>query len=581
MTNRRRSIAVLLAVLALVLSGCASIPAETRPQAIHGAEASTEGDEQPAGPELNQIPADVVRGLVEMNANEQDNYAASRRYMTREFQARWHPSDNVVILDKLFNTVPATKKQQSKNPDDQLVNISGTKRGTLGADGSFLPDRGRFEMTARLHRGKDGQWRVVSMPNQVVTSEKSFADAYTPVTLQFFAPESDVTVPDLRYVPSEPASKLGARVIDALLDGPSDTIAGAVFDPLGKAHLDTNVTQPNGVLTVPLTGLSDVDTHTKKQIVTQIVMSMRLVSSNTAVKPLSDGNPILPNVQDTWTYGELTPPARRSTKSDGLGIIDNQVVSLGNGRPVPGPAGTGAYHLASAAQSWETHQLAVVEHDGHKERLRIGPTEGQLGQVPIEAKTMSRPSWRPAYPGNDVANEVWTVLDGKKVVRATLTQDNAWVQQAVNSSEIRGLGRISSVRLSPDGTRAALIVGGKLVVAEVVRKDETVQLRAPRILLQPSSPTHVVDVDWMEQDSLVAATDNTDAPVFEVGVDGFKSEPFTVANLEDGADSIASAPDGTVVASNSSGLWTTSGVNDNWKPHPKSGVGITRPFFPG
>lgn len=576
MTSRRRRFAVLLSIVALVLTGCASIPATTRPQAIRGAEAATEGDNEPVGPEMNLVAADVVREMVQRNADQRENYAASRQYVAREFQNKWRPSHDVVIIDDLFNTVPV--KKQPKDPNDTLISVTGTKKGALRADGSFLPSKGKYQMTVRLHRGKDKQWRIVGMPNEVVTTEEAFSEAYTPVTLQFFAPQSNVTVPDPRYVPAEPASGLGARVIDALLDGPSDTIAGAVYNPLAKAQLDTNVRQSNGVLEVPLTGLSDVDTPTKKQIVTQIVMSLRQVGSNTAVRPLSDDKPILPNMQDRWTYSDINPPPH-TADSDGMGIVHNQIVSLGNGKPVPGPAGAGAYNVASAALSWEAHQLAVVERTGHKKRLRIGPAKGQLAQTPIEAKSMSRPSWRPAYPGNDVANEVWTVLNGKKVVRATLTQDNTWVQQAVNSSELSGLGRISSIRLSPDGTRAALIVGGKLVVAEIVRNDETVQLRAPRIVLQPT--TRATDATWLEQDTLVVANTGTDAPVVEVGVDGFKSEAYTVANLEDGADSVAAAPDGTVVASNSSGLWTTSGVNENWKPHPKSGLGITRPFFPG
>ena len=83
---------------------------------------------------------------------------------------------------------------------------------------------------------------------------------------------------------------------------------------------------------------------------------------------------------------------------------------------------------------------------------------------------------------------MWTVEDGN-VVRIVRTGDETWTSVEVNASALDSFGAITELRLSRDGTRAAMVTAsGKLVVAAVVRDKDSVSLALPRTL----QPTMIV-----------------------------------------------------------------------------------------
>jgi hypothetical protein len=253
---------------------------------------------------------------------------------------------------------------------------------------------------------------------------------------------------------------------------------------------------------------------------------------------------------------------------------------MADGTPIPGPAGQGAYAVDSAAQSIDGRQLAIVEDAGGTEQLRIGSFGREAALVNLFGGTLTRPTWRPTATADGTAGEVWTVVDGQAVVRVLRTSDGGWTRQAVNAEEVLAVGPITALRLSRDGARAAMVVNGQLLVASVVRTQDSVTLRGPRIL-QMGTLSGVVDVDWLSQDSLVAATMMPSQPVVKVPIDGLRLDTFNSSNLTPPVYTITAAPGRPIVVADAGGLWTASDVGEVWRPHPHSLGTHIAPFYPG
>ncbi|MGH3468724.1 MAG: LpqB family beta-propeller domain-containing protein [Thermocrispum sp.] len=575
---RRRGLSVIAAALLVGVAGCANVPLETEPQSIRPDAAVDNGSAEGAPPPAKDLPAaDVVRAFVETSAQKADSYSASRQYLSPAAAKSWQPTDEVQILDDDFNTIPAPRDEQPDNDNETVITLVGEVVGQLHPDNSFTPLDKTLEKKLRLRRQPGtGEWRIIGLPDSVVTNESEFGSYYFTTRLYFYAPNSNVLVPDLRYIAAQPAEGLASRTIHALTEGPSYALRGAVDDPLSAASVETNVREVGSALEVPLTGLVGSSEETRKQIVTQVVMSLENVE---LVRLLSEGKPLLPDRTD-WRRGDLRAVAPEVADSDGYAVLNGKLVSLASGSNVLGPAGSGAYQVVSAAQSLEGGQLALVEDEGKTVRLRVGELGKDAAPVSIRGKRMTRPTWQPAYPGNKVSSEVWTVVDGRKVVRAQLTQDGAWVPRAVGTAAVRGFGAISALRLSRDGTRAAMVADGKLVVAAVVRTPDSVELRTPRIL-QPAMLADVKGVDWTSQQELVVATESSSQPVVQVSVDGFTTAAYSSSNLQQPITGITALPSGRVLAADANGLWTVSSTNEPWDSQRNSQQGMTSPLYPG
>lgn len=581
----RTTVVRLLAALVGVLlaASCATLPEESQPAAVPQQELGLI-----TNPDLQQPPRDldpltVVRDFVRASAQPIGNNAAARMYLDDAAMKSWQPTKVMNVIEDQFNTVYSTGSDQPSSPNDVVVVVRGTALGTLNADSSFIPSRSAYELKLRVHKQSDGQWRIGNPPTSIVVPYSDFTANYVRAPIYFFAPDSTTIVPDLRYVAGKPQAGLPARVVSLLLAGPSDQLVGAVRSPLPEdASIEGNVvTNPDGALVVSLTGIGDQTPETKKLIAAQIVLSLQSVTTN-RIRLLSDGNPLVAGHQD-WLFTDVpsyTSLASPSADQAGLMVSGGRIRSLADGAPISGAAGQGVYQVAGAAQSIDGKQLAIVENLGDREQLRIGPYGGQAQPVNLFGATLARPTWRPTTTADGTAGEVWTVVDGQSVVRVARTPDGGWTGQAVNAEEVLAVGPITALRLSRDGARAALVVNGQLLVASVVRTQDSVTLRSPRIL-GVGALSGVVDVDWLSQDSLVAATTMPSQPVVKVPIDGLRLDAFNSSNLTPPVYAITAAPGRPIVVADTGGLWTASDVGQVWRPHPHGVGSHLAPFYPG
>ncbi|MFJ5990963.1 LpqB family beta-propeller domain-containing protein [Lentzea sp. NPDC092896] len=570
----------LLVLVLVTLTGCAAIPTNTQPKPIGSKDSKASNTPAAPEPRQNIDPFMLVRDFLNATANPDSDYAAARAFMTPEANKNWD-TKNPTIIETGFSTVPTSQAPQDKT---QTVLLQGNYVGRLGSDNAFVPQLGEFRIPVKVERTSDNQWRISEPPLGVYMPQNLFNTTYRRVTLYFYNPEFTVLVPDPRYVVIPPATSIPTRVTELLIAGPGDAVRDTLVSALGtetEKFSDTKESD-DGALEVNLTNVGkDLTPEKRKQIVAQVVKSYSGVTSS-RVRVLVDGQQILPDQRDyrpsdvSATAGEALLALNANLQ--GMLVTDGSIRSLTDGNPIKGPAGAGAYGAVSAAQSLDGSRLAVVSRAGGGMRLRVGELEQDLSEVDQRATTLSRPTWQLS---TGQGTEVWTAVDGTSVARVTRADNGSWTAKGVNITDIVPFGSISELRLSRDGTRAALVIAGKLYIASVVRNNQDVALRSPRQLQPSILDGSVQSIDWLSQDVLVVSSSLPAWPVTKVYSDGYKMDRYSQSNLTVPVGSVAAAAARQVQVIDPSGLWSASDITDVWKSSAIRVPSGALVFYPG
>ncbi|WP_219413127.1 LpqB family beta-propeller domain-containing protein [Pseudonocardia nigra] len=578
MTRRRYAAALALLLAVAGLAGCASVPAERPVQVLR--EVGEGQDEQlPAGPVEGSNPLDLVRDFVFASGSSTDKHSVARRFLTADAAAAWDDAAGLTVLDGQFDTIPAPGGA-SPSTDVTTIRIRGTAIGRLTSSGAFEPDQATFQRDVTVER-RDGQWRISALPAGVVVPLTVFRDNYRSVRTWFVDPVRRLVVPDLRYVPSVPASAQPARVVELLLAGPSGALQGAAVSafPPG-AMLRSNVTvSPDGALVVDLTRLGDLDEPTRQLLAAQVVLSLAEVTV-LPVRLLVDGEPLLPGrpVVTREDVAGLSGEVQPGADVPGLVVAGGRVRQLTGPEPttpLPGPLGNGAYDVESAASSADGQRLAAVTRQGGRRALLLGDLAQNVTPVALDAATMTRPTWTPS------GGEVWTVLDSRIVARVLVEGTGPPTTGRVNADELAVLGPIRDLRLSRDGMRVVAVVGGGLYTAAVARSAEgEVAIRNIR-MLRAVDLGEVVAADWRSSESVVAITRGSELLVAQVSVDGLTIQPVLGNNLTPPLTAIAASANRPLLVTDQVGVWSFAGGDQVAWRQVLPGAPDAVPLYPG
>ncbi|MGH3993494.1 MAG: LpqB family beta-propeller domain-containing protein, partial [Pseudonocardiaceae bacterium] len=397
----------------------------------------------------------------------------------RDAAASWDASAGLTVIEDTPGATPSDVDLGENSPIEGLrqVRVAGPRLGRLEADGSFTPLPGRFSVEFDVVK-ELGEWRILNPRPGVLVESTAFQRNYRQVRVSFIDPNRGTLVPDLRWVPARPAPTLAGRVLDLLLAGPSDPLAGAVSSalPEGVRPRSNVLVSSDGRTVIDLAGLGGLAEQERRLVAAQIVNTLDgLVPA--PLRLLADGAPLVAG-QLEWTAADITSYISAvGPRPDvpGQVVVNGRLRGLDGGR-VPGPAGNGELTVLSAARSspgGEFLAVVVTGPDG-RPQLRVGRTGGALTAVPMDADSMTRPTWRPS------GTEVWTVINSSTVAGVVLSATGPSALYQVNTAELAERGPITELRLSRDGVRAAAVVGGQLVVAAVVTEAGEVSLRHPR-----------------------------------------------------------------------------------------------------
>ncbi|GAA1097299.1 MtrAB system accessory lipoprotein LpqB [Tsukamurella spumae] len=592
----RRLLAVALVGL-LLLAGCSNIPDSTNPRVIGDLGGGTTTPDRDLGPRRDAQPETIVRDFLKANAVADGNYAASRKFLVQNGASNWQvPKQAVVVKD--IDVLPG---ERSANLIKATIRAQAT--GFFGADGTLEPTTQSITQNVQLVQ-VDGQWRIQGLSSvgetpMLVIDTTQFRSVYRRHLLYFPDPTGRTLVPDARWLAS-PRPKLAADLLMLLVRGPRASLKDAVLNPFGSsAAVRGAVTDAQGDqrdpgvgfagVHVDFTGLPRVEPDVAKLVAGQVVWSLSGAEVQGPYVITVDGTPLDEKHQAGWNPNDVASlsPNASSDLAVGLhGVLDGRFVKVSGSQvtPVAGPLGAST-SIRSVGLSSSGRQVAAVLDAGARggpgTSLMLGPYGGVPTQVLTAAVSMTRPSWTPDDTG------VWTVVDGARVVKFRLDQTTGEVSSSdVDSGEVAAAapGPITELRLSRDGVRVALVVGGRALVG-VVQTTPTGQTRIAHLqsVITDREPA-ASSIDWQSGDQFVVGRNTSDSPVLMVRYDAGDTTPLPSRNLSPPVTSVA-ASISTVYATDSSGVWEIGVAPDNdaqyWSQVDRLAGGRANPVLPG
>ncbi len=601
-----RVLVAVLGLVALLLAGCATVPGSSDVTVLRRVGDPAEPS-APPGPARGAQPLEIVRGWILASGATAERHSAARGFLSPPAAGSWDDGSTPTVVSDRVDTVFSPGSGQSGTAS---VRVRADKLGTLQPDGAFVADPGTVDVTVGLTEN-NGVWRISALPPGTIVRRSDLKANTRPVRIWFLAAVGVAPVGETRYLATSPVRSVPARVLDELFSGPSDDLRGAALSalPTGVLLRSAVGTTSDGTTTVDLTRMGPVgalDETRRAEIAQQVVLTLAGVGIDRVQltvdgAPLLDGHPVL-GVADVLAGLPPTVRDRQDLPSDrGAGdaaMLSPAVVVTGGrvravpqdaatdpGRPAAPDLVTGVDDARSASLSPDGRDVAVVGLEGATMRLSVGRTGAAASPTTITGTTIARPTWTP-----DGA-EVWTVVDGRPVraVRSGSPADSPVLTPApVDPTPLVGLGPITALRLSPDGTTIAMVAGGRVALATVVRDaGGGARLGAVRVLRAgpPGEALEgVVDVSWSQTDRLVAVGSAPGHPVQLASADGLDLDDGPTTNLTPPVTAVAAAQDRPTLVVDQGGLWSLpadgSDGGDVWRSVP-GGSNSSVPSYPG
>jgi hypothetical protein len=501
-----------------LLAACSMVPTSSEVrvgQALGSGESSQFIRVIAAPPSPGASPVEIVRGFLEANASQQDDWEIARQFLTTDGAAAWDPAQRTRIYD-------ATQLKLTRHGDS--VEASLPQVATLGRDGTLLmlprPRQRslRYRMAAVRVGGDRPEWRIADPQPGVLVSQAELRRGYRLHQVYFMSNRDQTLVPDGRMVPVVGAS-LPSRLAELVLAGASAGLAPAVHSggPGGVQLALGAVPVANGVAVVDLGRQAlAASPSQRRELAAQLTWTLTELPDVTAVRITVEsepyeviGAPALMS-RDTWaSWGpdqELTGPqgsqlaahyvlaAGRLTRVSADGAATRTPVS------VPGSA-------TALAVSLDESQVALVAEGGR--RLILAPLQGSGSSREIAGRDISSVSF-------DVDGSLW-FLDAGRLWRVRVGQEPVVVGLPDDMA-----GRARGLRLARDGARAALLVDGLPYVAAIAPQvggdGEGLRLTQPRAV--SVGLVRATDLSWQDASTLalLAAAPATSVQVQRLSV---------------------------------------------------------------
>ena len=551
-TPRSRAGVVLSALLTLllVLTGCAQIPTSGpvgTAEPVGGSDAQPNYVFSPSGPAPGDSPEEIVRGFITAGTGVQDDYATAREFLTSEAAASWQPAARTLIY--------ASQPSVVRAGDDSAYSVQLEVDSVVDNRGIMtqMPENSTEDIGLTLTE-VDGQWRIDQVPDGTVLESAQFRAIFAAQALYFYDQTFSYAVPDVRWFVNRPGTT--SAMVSALLDGPAPYHAGAVLSafPPGAELSRQSVPVSSGTAKVDLsaTSVEGTDTATRRRMLEQITLTLDGLSTVNDVDLTVD--------QSELDVGESSPDFSSATVDPGSGstqvaVADGELVYFEGTSvlPIGGVPSVGALQPISPAMNLDGTQFAFLNQD--RTELYEATTDQQL-RLMTRGTGLTRPSIDPE-------GWVWTVDQSGTSQVVALRAGSGGNDRRELSAEWLGDRQVNALRISRDGTRAAVVTGdaesASVFVAGVVRDSAGVPrgLGTP-IGLQPTVP--VTDVDWSsEQELLVAAPDDSE-PV-EAQILGLDGSQVTLKPLL-GMTGFSAAPgENAIYAETADAVWMRLGTN--------------------
>ena len=522
-----RSLAAVAAAAALI-AGCTTLPTNTEPQAIRSFEPPVE---QPTnlGPQPGREPDLLLRDFYSASARPTQDYVAARSYLAPGTADRWDPRQSTLVVDRIDLIT-----QAGPTAERRAFDVRASVIGRINTGGSYVPENGTYEATITMERNDEDEWRITSLPSGIVLERTELRNQYQPHRVFFLDPSDTVLVGDRRWIHSDHQG-LDTALISLLMQGPSQTLAPAVNNPVPADATFAGVT--DGIYN--FTGFTGVDPDARLRFAAQLVWTLALANIPEPYAVQMDGAPVAPGFGELTSddFAEYNPTVSATSNVPLFALTDGIVHRVGSNTVEPLEGDLGSIGDLTSVDISQEGAAAAVRRQGDEFALLAGTVDGPMEEA-LTAETISRPTFE-LDPDSQ-----WVVIDGRTVVRVVYSgATDEFSRSDVDISALEGLsGDISVLRLHRTGTRVAMIIEGR-VFTGVVTRSGPIERRIDNVVeLAPQLAGTALSLDWQPDGSIIVGTSTPETPVWRVEQDGSAITSLPGGNVTAPVVAVAASP---------------------------------------
>lgn len=537
-------------LLALLLTGCAQIPTSGPVEEVPIPAEPPGIDIAPQPPQEGADGNRILEGFLLAMADPESDYSVARQYLTAEAARSWRPEESTVVY---HGTVVETLTG---------FGVYGERVGELDQRGHFLAGGGPVQHDFGLVE-VGGEWRVGNPPAGVLVNRYLFERFYSQLTIYFLDRTGSHVVPDLVSVPESLVSP--ARIVEAVLRGPSQPLAGAVVNaiPVGvRLGLEGATIDDEGVVTVDLRGLNpSMGDEGRRRMGAQLLWSLTSIPRVTGLRITQDGNAFaLP--------GQSADGVLELATQQGYQMLTRAAVQdlFGVSAEVPGrftdsqgfaPLRPDLPRAAEVSVPLDGSQLAIVAAD--RRSILIGPRDGTMVQVV---------GYQRIRETQFVLGRLYALADDEQGTTRVISVGGTGDVAEVTAELPEGL-RFHGLSIDQTGVSAAVLVEvgeetrlGRMTLFQGVRLDKWREL--PVLSPEGAPVTDITDVQWNSESTLVlAGSADGQQNVFVVRADGSEIEELGGVGANITQVAALPRPGGGLIAlrSGSGEVWRYSSPN--------------------
>lgn len=601
----RRAAAVQLTALALVLSGCASMPDDGTVDHVdssHRADSDSQVRVFGVSPQKGEKPQQIVRGFLEATTSDEAVFSTAKEYLTGRTARRWDPFSGTNVVTG--GPSPGSARPDVDGGSGFTVQVTGTRVAEVDDRHAYAPASGDYSEGFHLSK-EHGEWRIDRLPDGLVLGESDFQRIYRPINNYYFAElgadaESitggrDVLVADPVYLRRriDPVT----ATVDALLQGPTDWLAPVVTSsfPRGSKlargeHLSLD---DAGSLGVRLNAKgARVSERRCVRMAAQVLHTVQDQASAKVSKVVLDGPDGDTRCERTreqvadYQPGRLNGRAAHQYFVDGDHRVSFFDEAGEDPQPVEGALGKGKTEMGAVAVNRAEQEGAAVSRARRSLYVARLTQDSELGD-PVLTSKAKRENERLTAPSWDGLGDLWIAdrdPDDPRLLRL------AGGKEKPEEVDVPGLGegeRIESLRIASDGVRMALRIrqqdGSRTL--ELGRVQRTGTAGDPHVTitaLRPLAPQFedVAAMSWAGVSRLVVVGRESGSvqQMQYIETDGSASNQPTLPGINDVRGVAASEDESKPLLADSEDGIVRLPPDANWKTLTDSG---TSPAYPG
>lgn len=534
MMKRHSVVLACILILSLGLSGCTALPKYSEAQVVGKYEPSRRVTPAPQ-PVQGQDPDITIRDFLRALALPDQQHSAAKEFLTENAKKRWKDSTQTTIVSRIdlnVETEPSSSQATFK--------MRGRKVGLLRDGGIYATAKGQVDDEIVLVKEND-MWLIDSLPNGVVIERSAFFANYSAHNLYFLNPQGTALVADQRWTGST-EENLPYVLVNLLAAGPRPSLVRGVSNEVPEslvARPGTGDSEEASGITIDLKGIEPASSTQREQMLAQLVWTLAVSDLTGPYRFERDGEPLDSDHAAGWSIQDVTEFSPTVLRPSSFLVVsaEKKLLSVQGDSVAQAQGKWGKVrNISQASLSADARFLAAIRQsssDSTEEELIVGRA-GENYRVLTTAQSITSPTW------HSVDNSVWFVKDGTTIVRISgFDRGQELVETVIGLTIPSRDTEISHIRLSPSGSRIAMIVGQSLFLATLTGQEAGAPEIESIIPLGAASNEVINTVEWFNRSTLIVGRDSAESPVFKISSDGAVQENLPARNISRSVSHIA------------------------------------------